>query len=211
MRMETKMNTDTNTSFDSKDALRIESLLTRAKGFDGKAIQLATVMARAITNADKALRRGRAAEEVNQHDLAKIFFDRHRELAGPNTATGHAPTPEMEIEIKGISFRQKEKLTAKPRIYFWDTGAGNLGEMFMQRYTPKQVFTPHLDDVLMPLGMRVSDGPLAPGQRGVKVRWSQFAGCSCPCSPGFVVDNSSYGYDIHVDYLVVVKTQKATA
>lgn len=25
-----------------------------------------------------------------------------------------------------------------------------------------------------------------------KVRWSQYAGCSCPCSPGFIVDND-YG------------------
>ena len=25
------------------------------------------------------------------------------------------------------------------------------------------------------------------GLSGAKVRWSQFAGCSCPCSPGFIV------------------------
>ena len=30
-----------------------------------------------------------------------------------------------------------------------------------------------------------------------KVKWSQFAGCSCPCSPGFIVENT-YGRDICV-------------
>jgi len=30
-----------------------------------------------------------------------------------------------------------------------------------------------------------------------KVRWSQYAGCSCPCSPGFVVDGHSR-HDVHV-------------
>lgn len=29
-----------------------------------------------------------------------------------------------------------------------------------------------------------------------KVRWSQYAGCSCPCSPGFIVDNH-YGTTVY--------------
>lgn len=31
-----------------------------------------------------------------------------------------------------------------------------------------------------------------------KVRWSQYAGCSCPCSPGFICEES-WGSDIFVD------------
>ena len=31
-----------------------------------------------------------------------------------------------------------------------------------------------------------------------RVKWSQYAGCSCPCSPGFIVDNV-YGRNIWVD------------
>ena len=30
-----------------------------------------------------------------------------------------------------------------------------------------------------------------------KVRWSQYAGCSCPCSPGFILSSEGYR-DIHV-------------
>jgi hypothetical protein len=31
-----------------------------------------------------------------------------------------------------------------------------------------------------------------------KFKWSQYAGCSCPCSPGFIAD-VALGYDIFVD------------
>lgn len=31
----------------------------------------------------------------------------------------------------------------------------------------------------------------------IKANWSQYAGCKCPCSPGFVLQNH-WGYDIFV-------------
>lgn len=31
-----------------------------------------------------------------------------------------------------------------------------------------------------------------------KVRWSQYAGCTCPCSPGFILNISLSRQDIHV-------------
>ena len=40
---------------------------------------------------------------------------------------------------------------------------------------------------------------------GVKLRWSQKAGCSCGCSPGFIPDRNFYDpithrpYNLHVD------------
>jgi hypothetical protein len=36
-------------------------------------------------------------------------------------------------------------------------------------------------------------------REGTKARWSQYAGCSCPCSPGFILsDDGLYKTDIHV-------------
>lgn len=32
---------------------------------------------------------------------------------------------------------------------------------------------------------------------GKKISWSQKAGCSCGCSPGFII-NRHYGYDVYV-------------
>lgn len=33
---------------------------------------------------------------------------------------------------------------------------------------------------------------------GTKARWSQYAGCTCPCSPGFILDVTLGSNDIHV-------------
>lgn len=66
--------------FEMKDAKRIADILTKSKGSLSKALQLASVMATRITHADKALRRARAAEDVNEHKIAAIFFVRYGQL-----------------------------------------------------------------------------------------------------------------------------------
>lgn len=30
------------------------------------------------------------------------------------------------------------------------------------------------------------------------LKWSQYAGCSCPCSPGFIIKENVMGYDFHI-------------
>lgn len=225
------MNTNTN-QFDAKDATRIADIRRKSNGNVLKARQLATTMAEAITKADKALRRYRAAEDVNEHDLAQIFYRRYQALTSIDYRSYGKreqlaaipkplprPDPDMEIKIKSVKFVAKETPSARPRVYFWSAGTSNLGEMFMQRYTPKQVFMPRLDDVLRPVGMTVDTAPRtgAHARRAfVKARWSQHAGCtSCPCSPGFLLNGMNdsdedtvrnYEFDIHVDYVVVSKS-----
>lgn len=66
--------------FEAKDQMRIADILRKSKGSVTKARQLASNMARAITKSDKALRRARAAEDVNEHCLANIFFIRYTDL-----------------------------------------------------------------------------------------------------------------------------------
>lgn len=41
----------------------------------------------------------------------------------------------------------------------------------------------------------------APEMQGMKFNWSRTAGCSCGCSPGFIV-RDSVGFDIFIDYRV---------
>lgn len=31
------------------------------------------------------------------------------------------------------------------------------------------------------------------------LKWSQKAGCSCSCSPGFIIQDNAMGYDFHID------------
>ena len=69
-----------NMDYEDKDVVRIEGIVAKAKGDRDKENQLATNMANSITDGAKALRRGRAAEEQNFHNIAKIFFDRAKTL-----------------------------------------------------------------------------------------------------------------------------------
>ena len=61
---------------ESKDTKRIDDLAEKSKYDADKMQQFARNMAKAITDAAKAYRRGRAAENENYHDLADIFYDR---------------------------------------------------------------------------------------------------------------------------------------
>ena len=70
----------TELSPDAKDRKRIEDIATKANYDKAKMQQFARNMAKAITDAGKAYRRGKAAENENYHDLAEIFFARAEDL-----------------------------------------------------------------------------------------------------------------------------------
>ncbi len=77
----------------SKDAMRIYDMVRRANGSNTKLMALAVQMANAIQDVDKALRRGRAAEEfefsykdnVTRQDMVEIaqpFYNKAIKLSG---------------------------------------------------------------------------------------------------------------------------------
>jgi hypothetical protein len=68
--------------FEAKDERRISDLLRKANGDRYREGALARQMAAAIRDAAKALRRARAAEDVNAHNVAAIFFARYGALGG---------------------------------------------------------------------------------------------------------------------------------
>jgi hypothetical protein len=79
--MEMQMNT--NNSFDEKDSRRVSDIIRKAGGqWNLKARRLTEVQADSIDKADKALRRCRAAEDENYHDMAAIFRARYERLTG---------------------------------------------------------------------------------------------------------------------------------
>lgn len=65
--------------FDKKDEKRINDMVQKAKD-DNHLLRLANQMANSIKDHDKAMRRGRAAEDQNFHDVAAIFFNRAQKL-----------------------------------------------------------------------------------------------------------------------------------
>lgn len=62
-----------------KDYKRINDMINKARDED-HVLQLARNMANAITDGPKAMRRARAAEAANWHDMADIFYERARDL-----------------------------------------------------------------------------------------------------------------------------------
>jgi hypothetical protein len=71
-----------NNYFDSKDAMRIRGIITRANGSGRKELMYTAAMANSITDSAKAQRRGNAADAIGRHDIARFFFVRFGQLIG---------------------------------------------------------------------------------------------------------------------------------
>ena len=102
----------------------------------------------------------------------------------------------MEI-VKVEKFRGNDKFQ-HPRIYFWRDNYNPVGEILTgERYNkPYNFFRKYIPEAL-----KMAEYP--GGANNLKVKWSQKAGCSCPCSPGFIITNSIYYEDLHVTYRIV--------
>ena len=90
-----------------------------------------------------------------------------------------------------IKFKRSERRTAKTRVYFFHDDE-TIMDQFMNRHDrPYRAYRAMLPQIFEQVDLL---------KQGTKARWSQYAGCSCPCSPGFIIDNS-YGYDVfvHID------------
>lgn len=83
--------------------------------------------------------------------------------------------------------------TSKDRkimVYFHRVGESILDNMIYRRARPYTEYRKVLGEVLVRAGMDPELMRIA--------RWSQRAGCTCPCSPGFAINQ--YGDNIHVYY-----------
>ena len=104
-----------NEAFDPKDEQRIRDIVKKADkpnllGSEKKEkeIQLATTMAKAITDPDKALRRGDAAKELDLDYLAKIFYERANEL-GASVDTDDLEIGKEEEDDDEVADEPKEE------------------------------------------------------------------------------------------------------
>jgi hypothetical protein len=77
----------------------------------------------------------------------------------------------------------------KSRLYINTKNETILENLANRRSRPTQVYKSILPDIFQALGV-----PVKP------VRWSQYAGCTCPCSPGFIIEG-----DYGMDYWITVE------
>jgi hypothetical protein len=73
-------------------------------------------------------------------------------------------------------------------LFVWakDEGAGL--EQFIYRHNrPVQLYRTLLPEIFKKLGLPAD----------TKARWSQKAGCTCPCSPGFILSHTEWRHDFY--------------
>ena len=90
-----------------------------------------------------------------------------------------------DITVKRRSLRER---VAKTRIYIHAKGETIWENLENRTQRPYNVYRKEvIPAVLEHLG-----------KQGSKVAWSQFAGCPCPCSPGFIVKEGDWNRDVFV-------------
>lgn len=75
------------------------------------------------------------------------------------------------------------------RAYVWPASLKEnvIADMALRRQRPHQVWKPQVAAILKEMGVEYQ-----------RLEWSQYAGCSCPCSPGFIV-RGHRGADFHFE------------
>ena len=100
----------------------------------------------------------------------------------------------MTLQVKKVEIRNRDNVEYKEwvkqtRIYVWPQGESVMDNLMNRKRRPYTAFKKEvIPTVLEKMGLPAD----------TRVRWSQYAGCSCPCSPGFIVDGDSRR-DVHVD------------
>lgn len=75
-----------------------------------------------------------------------------------------------------------KKIHTKARVYFDFKGETVVDNLMNRRQRPHTVLRKEvMPKVLEQMGLDPK----------TKIRWSQYAGCSCPCSPGFIVEDGA--------------------
>lgn len=98
----------------------------------------------------------------------------------------------QEVKIIEATARKKEKYGSKPRIYIFLSGETiweNLDARWDRPYREYRKLLPEIYGLFnIPADAKAS--------------WSQKAGCSCGCSPGFILDGYYYSEN---DMFVTIK------
>jgi hypothetical protein len=86
--------------------------------------------------------------------------------------------------------RFSRRPTPKPRIYCHPVGETILDNLRNRHSRPYNLYKPLVKAFLEEQGVDTTK---------VRVRWSQYAGCSCPCSPGFILETKHlpWNHELH--------------
>lgn len=110
----------------------------------------------------------------------------------------------MNIMINDVRVLAEEKLNMMPRIYFLLSNESIVDHLQNRRSRPYRQFRKFLPEVIRMAGL---EGQIDADNDGIA--WSQNAGCSCGCSPGFIVHRLfPKSFSIYVDAKVTEKEEQ---
>ena len=129
------------------------------------------------------------ARRLNQpaNKNIKIILDHSSQRAIIRHQLGNRQMQVTEISKRDHEVRRLNS-RSKTRVFVHPEGESIMENLQNRRARPAKLFKPFVEKAAAALGVAFES-----------VGWSQNAGCSCGCSPGFVVKGSHRpGFDIHV-------------
>jgi hypothetical protein len=99
------------------------------------------------------------------------------------------------MNLKIIKATLYSSLSKKPRIHFFAHNESILEDLTERYSRPYHQFKQTLPKLKSLLNLPTD----------IKVKWSQYAGCKCGCSPGFIIQNANelnLSQNISVDYVI---------
>jgi hypothetical protein len=84
--------------------------------------------------------------------------------------------------------REWKEYNARPRVYVRLTfeGSSILDDLYLRKMHSPRKLRPIVMDTLKEMGVSVDE-----------MSWSRYAGCSCPCSPGFIIKDYTLKEGMH--------------
>lgn len=107
----------------------------------------------------------------------------------------YIPTACKIIQRQRTPNTKYREFTKAPRVYVSLNNETFIENLINRRNRPSKEYRAVAKSTLKEQGITVK-----------KMRWSQFAGCTCPCSPGFILDDydfekgviSSFNFDVFI-------------
>lgn len=107
------------------------------------------------------------------------------------TTTTHFETIDFVTRVRSYdtygSRRDSDVPHGRSRLYVGVENENMLENLVNRRSRPYNVWRRHVEDALRENGVTFTG-----------MRWSQRCGCSCPCSPGFILDGARSGRDYYL-------------
>lgn len=97
---------------------------------------------------------------------------------------------EIDVHDREPNYRDRRshrEYNKAARVYFFHKGESILENFGNRAARPRDLYKKFLPQVAEAMGL----------PKDTKFRWSRYAGCSCPCSPGFICDEV-YRKDVYV-------------